>query len=256
MKLSQLAVQFYTLRDHCKTAADFAASARKVRALGYTAAELAGLGPIPEDEIGRILAGEGLTLCSAHAAPDKILHEPTWVIDHLQKLGCNYVAYPYPHGIDLTSLQAVTEFARKLDSAGAQLRAAGITLSYHNHAHEFFRVEGAAVLAHLYRLTSPAHLQAELDTYWVQAGGGDPVAWCDQLTGRLPVLHLKDFCVGPDFKGTLCEVGRGNLDWQRILHAARRAGCQWYVVEQDVCPGDPFESLKISYDFLAPLAVE
>ena len=37
MLISQVACQLYTLRDFCKTAADLAATAKKVKAIGYAA---------------------------------------------------------------------------------------------------------------------------------------------------------------------------------------------------------------------------
>ena len=43
---------------------------------------------------------------------------------------------------------------------------------------------------------------------------------------------------------------RGNLDWPLILEAAEKAGVRYYVVEQDVCPGDSLDSMKISADYL------
>jgi len=48
------------------------------------------------------------------------------------------------------------------------------------------------------------------------------------------------------------EIGQGNLDFQRIMSAAKRAGCRWYVVEQDSDweNEDPFQSLKTSLAYL------
>jgi hypothetical protein len=83
------------------------------------------------------------------------------------------------------------------------------------------------------------------------AGEGDPVAWCERLANRLPIIHRKDYRVDADGKVGFAEVGSGNLDWSRILPAAERAGCAWFCVEQDSCPGDPFDSLQQSYAFLA-----
>jgi sugar phosphate isomerase/epimerase len=42
----------------------------------------------------------------------------------------------------------------------------------------------------------------------------------------------------------------GNLDWRAIVREADAAGCEWYMVEQDMCPGDPFASLKQSFDYI------
>ena len=42
----------------------------------------------------------------------------------------------------------------------------------------------------------------------------------------------------------------GNLDWDAIVAACRETGVTWYAVEQDDCPGDPFDSLAKSRRFL------
>ena len=36
---------------------------------------------------------------------------------------------------------------------------------------------------------------SELDVYWVQLSGADPVKWCKKLDGRLKIIHLKDIGV-------------------------------------------------------------
>jgi sugar phosphate isomerase/epimerase len=49
------------------------------------------------------------------------------------------------------------------------------------------------------------------------------------------------------------EAGQGVLDWPKVLGAARTAGVKHYFVEQDQTPGDPVESLRQSYSYLAKL---
>ena len=250
MKINQVAAQLFTLREHLKTPADIAASLKKVRAIGYEAVQISGMGPIAEEELVTILRDEGLTCCATHERGEKILNEPAAVAERLAKLNCQYTAYPFPGGYDLNDFAQVTALAKKLDAAGAVLRAAGKVLTYHNHNHEFIRHRGKPVLRHLYDLTSPENLQAELDTYWIQAGGGDPADWCRHLQGRLPLLHLKDYAINAQAQPVFAEIGNGNLNWPEIIPAAESAGCRWFIVEQDVCPGDPFESLAISFRHL------
>ena len=139
------------------------------------------------------------------------------------------------------------------EATGAMLRRAGMTLCYHNHAHEFFQCNGGTVLDDLFARTSPEHLQAELDIHWVQAGGGDPAEACRRLSGRLPLLHVKDYTVTAQGDRQFAEVGHGNLNIPEILAAAEAAGCQWFIVEQDTCPGDPFECIARSFDYLKGL---
>jgi sugar phosphate isomerase/epimerase len=248
MKITQVAAQLYTVRDYCKTAADLAETLKKVRAIGYQAVQLSGVGPIPEQDIVRMLNGEGLVCCATHEG--NILTEPWKVVERLRHLNCRYTAYPYPGGVKLETLADVRELARRLNAAGRILADAGQVLTYHNHNIEFRTFGGRLMLDVLFEETDPVCLQGELDTFWVQYGGGSPEDWCRKLTGRLPLLHLKDYGVTADNKHTFAEIGHGNLNWKAIIAAAEASGCEWYIVEQDTCPGNPFDSLKLSFDYL------
>jgi sugar phosphate isomerase/epimerase len=254
MKINQVAAQLYTLRDHLKTPADIATTLKKVAAIGYKAVQVSGMGPIDEAELVRILNGEGLTCCATHEPGLVILNETAKVIERLKKLNCRYTAYPHPGSYDLGKADQVETLAKKLDAAGAAMAKAGQVLTYHNHAVEFMHYNNRPVLEYIYSATDPRHLQGEIDTYWVQAGGGDPVAWCKKLKGRLPLLHLKDYAWLPEGKPFFAEIGRGNLNWHEIIPAAEASGCEWFIVEQDTCPGDPFESLAISFRYLQEFA--
>ncbi|MCU0791499.1 MAG: sugar phosphate isomerase/epimerase [Opitutaceae bacterium] len=251
MKLSQVAIQFYTLRDFCKTTADYAVTCKKVREIGYTAIQLSGIGPIPEAELRSIAHGEGLTICATHENGAKILDETDAVIARLHALDTKLTAYPYPAGIDFNDPAHVDTLIKKLEIAGAKMRAAGLGLGYHNHAHEFYRPAGGpTILESIYARTSPENVLAELDTFWVQRGGGDVVEWVKRVKGRTPFIHLKDYKVNPSGEPSLCEIGAGTLDFKRIIAEAEAGGCQWFIVEQDHCPGDPFVSIKQSYDYI------
>lgn len=251
MNTSRIAAQLYTCRDLLKTPADIARTLHRVREAGYTAVQVSGMGPIAEEELVRILDGEGLVCCATHEPSDVILDSPQKVVERLGKLGCRFTAYPFPNGIDLAAVAVVDDWIARLDRAGAVLAAAGQTLCYHNHHHEFRKLGGRTILERIYEGTKPANLQGEPDTYWIQFGGGDPVEWCERLSGRLPLLHLKDYMVDASNNVTMCEIGEGNLDFRRIIAAAEKSGCEWFIVEQDTCPGDPVDSLAKSYAWLA-----
>jgi sugar phosphate isomerase/epimerase len=256
MKTTQIAAQLYTVRDHCRTSPELAATAAKLRAIGYAAVQVSGIGPITENEIVAIMRGEGLTICATHEPSATILDEPDKVIDRLGRLGCNVTAYPYPHGFDLTDRGQIATLVRKLDVAGARLHAAGITLGYHNHAIEFVKVDGTPALEYIYQNTNPKYLVSELDTYWIHYGGGDVVDWCRRMRGRIPLIHLKDYGFTKDNHHTLCEIGAGTLPFKKIIEESEAGGCRWFIVEQDTCPGDPFASLKQSFDYMTQHLVE
>ncbi len=250
MKTTQIAAQLFTCRDLLKTPADIAKTLHRIREIGYTAVQVSGMGPIPEDELTSILDGEGLVCCATHEGSEGILNNPEKVVERLQKLRCKYTAYPYPANVDLGSEASVDELIGKLDAAGAVLAAAGQVLCYHNHNHEFRKLGDKTVFERIFENTSPAHVQGEPDTYWVHFGGGDNVEWCERLAGRLPLIHLKDYMTTSENKPNYCEIGAGNLNFAKIIPAAEKSGCEWFIVEQDVCPGDPVDSLAQSFRYL------
>lgn len=251
MKTDQIAIQLYTLRDFTKTSADFAATLKRVRDIGYQAVELAGTAGMDPAEVAKIVRDAGLKICASHEAP---LENPQQVVDRLGALGTDYAVYSYPAGFDLSLPAQVDQLIVALESAGSVLRRAGITLCYHNHANEYTRHMGRTVLEEIFARTLAQHLQAELDIHWIQAGGGDPAETCRSFTGRLPLLHVKDYTVTADGERAFAEVGYGNLNIPEIVAAAESVGCRWFIVEQDICPGDPFDCIARSFEFLRKLA--
>lgn len=250
MQLNQVAVQLYTLRDFLKTPAEIATTLRRVKELGYSAVQASGLGPIAEDELNKILEANGLVCFSTHESGTEILDTPAVVAERLHKLGSKYVAYPYPGGVNLSTQEDIEAFAAALNKAGQALAEAGIVLLYHNHAIEFRRFGDKTMLEIIYENTDPRYVQGEIDTYWVQYGGGDPVEWCKRLDQRLPLLHIKDYAIDAEYRPVFAEIGSGNLDFKRIIPAAEASGCEWFIVEQDRCPGDPFDSLAQSLEYI------
>jgi sugar phosphate isomerase/epimerase len=247
MKLSQVAAQLYTCRDLIQDAAGLEKTLRRLRKIGYTAVQVSGLGPVPYEEVGRILADTGMICCTTHESGDDILNAPEMVIERLVPLGCKITAYPFPRGIDLSSRTAVDEWIARLQSAAEIFERAGLRLCYHNHNHEFRKLEGRTILELIYE-GAPA-IKAELDTYWIHYGGGDVIEWCRRMAGRFPVMHMKDYQTTAENTPLWSEVGEGNLDFKGIVAAAEEAGCEWFAVEQDTCPGNPVDSLEKSFRY-------
>ncbi|HEY3757175.1 MAG TPA: sugar phosphate isomerase/epimerase [Opitutaceae bacterium] len=250
MKRSQIGATLFTARDFCRTASDLAATARKLRAMGYEAVQHTWSCPVEPREAKSILNGEGLNLVSSHERGAMLLTEPEEAVERMRELGCTLTAFPYPEGVDLQSEAGVRDFARRLAHAGRVLRDAGMTLGYHNHDLEFRTFEGATILDFLFAEIGSDLMVAELDTYWVHVGGGDCVEWCRRLRGRLPFIHLKDLAQPAEGAPHWTEIGNGVLPFPAIVAAAELSGCGQFLVEQDTCPGDPFDSLQRSFDYL------
>jgi sugar phosphate isomerase/epimerase len=240
-----VALQLYSVRDHA--AADYLGTLRKVAQIGYAGVELAGT-PIPISEIKKVCADLGLAIPSAHFGYDALVSETTATIEAAMEMGVSYVTCS---GL-FNELRETEAGCRKgggaLSKAGEELAKHGIELCYHNHSFEFQKLDGKTVYDILFESSDPRYLKAQLDTYWVLHGGEDPVALIRRLSGRCPLLHIKD--MADDAERSFAEIGEGILDFGAIFSAAQDAGVQWYIVEQDTCKRDPFESVKISLDNL------
>ena len=246
MKKSQLAVQLYTLRDYLKTPGAVDRAFAKIREIGYEAVQISGVAA-PLAAVKKAADNNGLVICATHAATPDLLGNRAKVADELAMLGCKHTAFSCVSDFQIIDRGAVLEFAGEMEKAAQELNQHGLTFSYHNHNMEFGKIDGEYILDLIY--ANAPHLLAEIDTYWVQYGGCDPAEWIEKYAGRQILFHLKDF--RPlFFTATTAPVGTGNLKWQKIIPAAEKAGAQWFIVEQDSCAKNPFDSLKDSYDYL------
>lgn len=246
MKIEKLGVQLYTIRDFMNTPEDIRESFRKLKALGYDQAQTAGC-KIPYAEFGQIAREEGLEIVGTHDNFQSMVENFDQAYANHQALGTNLMGIG---GFHCDSLADLNAFIARANVIGEKIAAHGGRFTYHNHSHEFIRdAEGRTMMERLVEGLNPQTTSFVLDTYWVQFGGGDVRHWIEMLKGRIDILHLKDMGKDTD-KQFITEIGRGNLYWEGILESAAQAGVRFYVVEQDTCPGDPFDSLKISSDYL------
>lgn len=257
MKKSQIAVQLYCFRDFIKTPEGVADTFRRLGAIGYEAVQLTTALPesLKPAELKSLLNDAGLAAVSAHENGAKILDHTEEVIAKLKTLGVRHAAYPAPH-INLTGIGETVALARRLNEAAKAFRAQGLTLAYHNHAMEFKRFEGRFILDLIY--DNAPDLAGEIDTFWVQKGGGNPVKWIRRLAGRMEYLHIKDY--GMDSPApteiwgnapVMKPIGSGSLDWDDIFSAAEESGVKCFIVEQDGdVVIDPFDSFEKSFRFL------
>ncbi len=249
---NQISAQLYTVREHLSSLSEISNTLKKIRKIGYRAVELAGLHNHRATEWHKLLKDSGLVCCSIHVPLETLKQLQDGIIENIRQIGCEYVICPYPTGVSFDNLSSVKELTKCLNKIGKRFRQAGITFAYHNHNIEFLKTHEITWLEYIYNETDPQYVKGQLDVYWVQAGGGNPEAWCKKLDKRLPTIHLKDFGVGGQNQPVFKELGEGNLDWLSIIRAAKSSGCEWYIVEMDGnwIDANPFHSLKNCYDYL------
>ncbi len=243
-----IVLQLYTVRDAMQTPAEVVESLRKVADIGYTTVESAGLADMSPADFRKACEDAGLEIISNHASWEEMRDNPNTVIESVNALGAKFVASGSPG--EYHSAEGYAKFARQSSEIGKKLAGAGITYMYHNHAHEYTLFDGRTAMEIMEEAGDPAYFKFQLDVHWVQRGGASPVAWINRLAGRLATLHCKDMSVTPKSEPLFEPVGAGNLDWPAIIEAAQAAEVGYYIVEQDICQLDCFESAAISYNNL------
>ena len=242
-----IAAQMYTVREFMQTPSDIAESQKKVKEIGYDFIQISGHGDIEPNELKQYLDDAGLKVCATHVGFDMLQNETEKAIEYHKTIGCSNPAIGGLPG-EFRNRDGYRKFADLANEVGQKLAEHDLNFGYHNHNFELVKYDGTTGLDILYDNTDPAFLKAEIDTYWIQAGGGDPVQWLKKLSGRVPYIHIKDMGMNEEREQTFKEIGEGNMNWEGIFAQGKESGTEYYIVEQDRCEGDPFDSLKISFD--------
>ncbi|MDR0396479.1 MAG: sugar phosphate isomerase/epimerase, partial [Oscillospiraceae bacterium] len=210
--------QLYTVRDRCQTPEDYRETMRIISAIGYNGVQVSGQNPSISARSIRASCDEAaLEIVCTHVPFDDLKDNLDKIIQDHRIYDCKYPGLGsmpmryYEDGISSLKL-----FARTLNGIADKLAERGMRLLYHNHAHEFQRFDGVLAFDVLQEECNE-NVQFEIDTYWVQCGGGNPVKY---LRGRsADIIHFKDMLGTARNASEICTVGRGNLDWPEIIKA-------------------------------------
>ena len=260
LKTSTIGVQLYTVRD--AMASDPAGTLAKVAKIGFNSVEGAtytgsekfyGMDAKPFAEL---LKSNGLTMHSSHyrlgaeSADTKgtILNDWEHAVHDAAEVGIKYMVCAYLSQAERGDLDHYKLIAGQLNEAAKICKASGIQLCYHNHDFEFEAQNGQYPYDILLDFTDKDLVKMEMDLYWVSKAGQDPVKLFEKHHGRFPLWHLKDMDATP--KHSFTEVGSGTIDFKRIFAAQKTAGMKYFFVEEDVCPGSPFDSITKSYNYI------
>ncbi len=253
MSEKKVGLQLFSLRQFLRTEPEMVDTLKKVKAMGYDNVQVSGFGKIEPKRLKELLEETKLLPCSYHDMFHSITEKTEELVKLCKIMGYTSVACAVPPD-DMMSEKGYTNIGKRLSKAGEVLLKNGITLCYHNHAFEMMRYGGKTGLEIIYDESDPRYLQTELDTYWLAFGGGDPADWINKYKDRCPIIHLKDMSVHWN-QVRMSEVGNGNLNWNGIFKALKGTNCRWYFVEQDHCGGNPFDSVKMSFDNLKKMGI-
>ena len=246
----QIGAQFYTVRNQCQTLDDFALTLRKVADIGYKTVQISGTCPYDAQWLKEQLDMNGLRCVLTHIPVPRLTGELPQVIADHHVFGCENIGLGW---YAFNETDTYENFMATYPAIARKIREGGRYFMYHNHDQEFKRHEGRLILERLAEAIPAQDMGFTLDTFWIQAGGGDPAQWIERLSGRVPVIHLKDYAYGRK----MAVVGEGNINFDRVFAKAEESGTKYLLVEQDDCNGeDPIECLRRSYRYLKSCGFE
>ena len=232
-----IGIQLYSVRDLIgsfgRNQHDYKPVLKALADMGYTSIEAASYndgkfyGNTPE-EFRRDVEAVGMKVLSSHCgkglsdeelASGDFSESMKWwdqCIAAHKAAGMEYIVTPYlPVPKTLKEMQTYCDY---LNAIGKKCREAGIKYGYHNHAHEFQKIEDKAVMLD-YMIENTDH----------------------KYPGRFKMLHIKD----------RREIGQsGMVGFDAIFENAKTAGVENIIVEVEQYSYDVEKSVKLSLDYL------
>jgi sugar phosphate isomerase/epimerase len=257
-----IGIQLYTLRD--ALGKDAAGTLKAVAEAGYKQVEPYGF-PNCQPLLDGAKAA-GLALNSSHfewgsvvSPKDAAMSDFQKIVEKAKEVGLSHLVIPYLADGERRTLDDYKKIAANANKAAELTKAAGIQLSYHNHAFEFAPKEGGKCGYDIFMEEFGKDLKFEVDVFWIKVANLDPAELITKLSGRVSQLHLKDLKAGlklPEY-GTIPqdafkELGNGIIPMEPIIAAAEKAGVVHCHVEQDQSP-DAMASIKQSIAYLGKL---
>ena len=233
-----LGVQTYTFRRSIGN--DPVKVLDTIKKLGFTEIEGGG-GRMHPSEFKKLCDERGISIPSTGAGYEDLVNKIDSVVWRAKMLGAKYVMCAWiPHQNDVLTFENAKKAVEDFNRAGKILKENGLTFCYHAHGYEFQPYEDGTLLDYMFKNTNPEYVSFQMDIFWIQFGGGDPVALLKKYGNRWKMMHLKDMRKGTkkDLTGlTSVEndvtLGTGELDLPAIFKEAKKVGIKHYFIEDE-----------------------
>ena len=169
-------------------------------------------------------------------------------------IGMKYLICPYKG--PQKDLDAFKKFADEFNQKGEICKKNGIRFAYHNHDYSFAAMNGEMGQDVMMKNTDPKLVDFEMDMYWVVTAGQNIEAWLKKYPNRFRLCHVKDRKKGTTEKDASCDLGTGSIDYPKILKGAKKAGVQYFIVEQEKWDGTtPLQAAATDAKYMKTLSI-
>jgi sugar phosphate isomerase/epimerase len=257
--IKNVGLQLYSLRDQLPK--DVSGVIAKVAAAGYKEVETygysqkAGFWGLDAKAFNTLLKTNGLTTPSGHYDMGEFLKSGSTkdlesYIEAAKITGQTHVIVPWIDRVFIETVDDCNATADKLTKAAELCKKSGLKLGYHNHNFEWREVGGTTFYDILLENTDSKLISLEMDLYWVVRSGKDPLEMIAKNPGRFEFVHIKD--MDKTNKNLNTEVGKGSIDFIKILSKAKQGGVKHFIVEQENYINiDPYISITESAKYIS-----
>jgi sugar phosphate isomerase/epimerase len=202
-------------------------------------------------EFKSYLDGVGLTIVSSHCDINKDFEKKA---DEAVAIGLKYLicAWVGPQ----KTIDDFKKIADTFNQRGEICKKAGLRFAYHNHDYPFKPVDGQLPFDVMMQNTDASLVDFEMDIYWVVTAQQDPEAWMKKYSNRFRLCHIKDRAKGATEKDASCDLGKGSIDFSKILKTAKENGMKYFIVEQERYDNStPMKSAEVDAEYMKKLKV-
>ncbi|UFH45791.1 sugar phosphate isomerase/epimerase [Flavobacterium galactosidilyticum] len=257
-KKKNIGLQLYSLRASFPK--DVKGVLEQVAKAGFTEVETYGYSvkngffDTPVKEFKTILSANGLKNPSGHYDLGSLLKDGNTevlknTIEAANLLGNKYITIPWLDDSIRKTADDYKKIAENMNLAAVVCKESGLKLAYHNHAFEFTTFGQTNGYEILLNETDKKLVDFELDLYWVERSGNNPLHLFKEHPGRFSMWHVKDMDKNNQDWNT--EIGKGAIDFKAIFAEAKLSGMKHFFVEQETnyIP-NPIESVKTSCTYI------
>jgi len=258
-KLPALGIQLYMVREDMEK--DPVGTLAQLGRMGYTQIEsYDGKKGIfwgwSNREFSHIASENGLSLISSHYAGDNTGFEKMTTL--AAEIGMRYLIYPWK-GPQKT-IDAFNKIADEFNGYGAICKKSGLRFAYHPHDYPYKMIEGQLPIDVLLNRTDKDLVDFEMDIYYPVIEGKDPEYYIKKYNPRFRLCHMRDVLKErlPAGSGeeSACDLGKGIINYPRLLSAALDNGMRYFFVEQSrLFQETAMQSALVNVNYLKALQV-
>lgn len=233
----EIGLQLYSLREQFKT--DVEGTLKTIHQWGITDIEGGGTYGMEMDDFQKLLEKYNLKVRSVGASFEDLRDNPEAVIEKAKEFDAKYVMCAWiPHKGDEFTIEDTQKAIEVFNAAGKKMGEQGITLAYHAHGYEFRPYKDGTLFDHM--AENARHFDFEMDVYWVQHGGADPMELLNRYPDKFVLMHLKDMEKGIEGNHSGHEdvetnvvLGTGSIDIAALVRRGKELGIEYMFIEDE-----------------------